>query len=341
MILDDMLSKISDEFDKSEGSFFYDLFKPVADKLEETYKLTESIKDKGFIDTTYGEFLDRKVAEVGLERKEASKSFGIATITGEAGAEIRKGMQVASDNLFFRILEDKLIPASKEVDIKVECETYGAIGNIPIGAIKTFPVTLQGLTSVTNKNPLEGGYDAENDEKLKERYYMKVRTPATSGNIYNYLNWSNEVDGVGGTKVLPLWNGNGTVKVVIINSNSLAAEKELIEKVKENIEIKRPVGATVTVESATVKDINVSVDLIVDTKNYDEALVKNDVKKAIDDYIKSQAFKSNYISYARIGSTIFNVNGVADYRTLTLNNSTVNVNVENTEIAVLREVSYV
>ena len=250
-------------------------------------------------------------------------------------------MQVASDNLFFRILEDKLIPASKEVDIKVECETYGAIGNIPIGAIKTFPVTLQGLTSVTNKNPLEGGYDAENDEKLKERYYMKVRTPATSGNIYNYLNWSNEVDGVGGTKVLPLWNGNGTVKVVIINSNSLAAEKELIEKVKENIEIKRPVGATVTVESATVKDINVSVDLIVDTKNYDEALVKNDVKKAIDDYIKSQAFKSNYISYARIGSTIFNVNGVADYRTLTLNNSTVNVNVENTEIAVLREVSYV
>ncbi|MFR5264448.1 baseplate J/gp47 family protein [Clostridium sp.] len=341
MILDDMLSKISDEFDKSEGSFFYDLLKPVADKLEEAYKLTESIKDKGFIDTTYGEFLDKKVAEVGLERKEASKSFGIVTITGEAGAEIRKGMQVASDNLFFRILEDKLIPASKEVDIKVECETHGAIGNIPIGAIKTFPVTLKGLTSVTNLSAFTGGYDEETDESLRERYYSKVRRPSTSGNVQDYINWASEVEGVGGVKVIPLANGNGTVKVVIINSNSLPADEELIEKVKENIEEKRPIGATVSVSSATVKDIIISVDLIVDSKNYNVEIVKEEVRKAIDTYIKAQAFKSDYISYARLGSVIFNVLGVADYRSLTLNNSTENVSISNTEIAVFREVTYV
>ena len=38
-ILEEMLSKVPDDFDKSEGSFFYDLLKPVADVLEDSSKL--------------------------------------------------------------------------------------------------------------------------------------------------------------------------------------------------------------------------------------------------------------------------------------------------------------
>ena len=340
-ILKEMLSKVPDDFDKSEGSFFYDLLKPVADVLEDSRSITESIKNKAFVDTSTGEFLDRKANEIGLERKKASKSKGLVKITGESGAEIRIGMQVASDNLFFKILEDKLIPASKTVEVNAECEIKGSIGNVVIGAIKSFPKTIQGLTSVTNLNAFTGGYDEETDESLRERYYAKVRRPSTSGNVQDYINWANEVDGVGGVKVIPLANGNGTVEVVIINSNSLPADKNLINNVRGNIDGKRPIGATVSVSSATVKDIIISVDLIVDSKNYDVEVVKEEVRKAIDAYIKAQAFKSDYISYARLGSVIFNVNGVADYRNLTLNNSTENISISNTEIAVLREVTYV
>ena len=41
----------------------------------------------------------------------------------------------------------------------------------------------------------------------------KVSLPATSGSKYHYIQWAKEINGVGNAKCLPLWNGNGTVKL--------------------------------------------------------------------------------------------------------------------------------
>lgn len=68
--------------------------------------------------------------------------------------------------------------------------------------------------------------DQETDDELRARYYIKIQTPATSGNAYHYRLWSKEVSGVGDAKVYPLWNGNGTVKVLIIDSNKTGAEPD-------------------------------------------------------------------------------------------------------------------
>ena len=59
VIQERMLSNISDEYDKSEGSFFYDVIKPVAIELEALYAKAESILDKGFVDTATGKILIR------------------------------------------------------------------------------------------------------------------------------------------------------------------------------------------------------------------------------------------------------------------------------------------
>ena len=48
-------------------------------------------------------------------------------------------------------IEEFIVNENKEVDVLVECEVYGTTGNVPIGAIKYFPKTLQGLQTVTNK----------------------------------------------------------------------------------------------------------------------------------------------------------------------------------------------
>ena len=127
----------------------------------------------------------------------------------------------------------------------------GSIGNIIAGNIKSFPVTLSGITAVTNTEAMTGGYDAETDDELRLRYLKKVSTPGTSGNKYHYMNWAMEIVGVGDVRVLPLWNGNGTVKVVIINANKGSADANLINEVEAYIEENRPIGANVTVVSAT------------------------------------------------------------------------------------------
>lgn len=64
-----------------------------------------------------------------------------------------------------------------------------------------------------------GGEDTEGDSSLLNRYYAKVRSPGTSGNRADYLIWALDIPGVGAAQVQPLWNGPGTVKVVIIGTD--------------------------------------------------------------------------------------------------------------------------
>lgn len=331
-----MLSQISDEYDKSQGSFFHDVINALAIELEKAYMNQNKILDQGFVETATGEYLDRKAAEQGISRNPPTKAKTIVTIQGLEGVTIEKGTKVASDAASYIITESKTIDSSKEANVPVECEEAGAIGNVPVGAIKYFPVTISGLTSVTNPNPVTNGYNGESDEKLRSRYYNKVRTPATSGNKNHYKNWALEVPGVGDARVLPLWDGNnGTVKVVIIDSEKTGAEPELVAEVKKHIEENRPIGADVTVESASELSIDIKVRLTIDTNNYTMDQVLENIEESIRKYLKEIAFVEDYVSYAQIGSLIFQSKGVMDYSNLTLNDGNSNIVLSNTDVPVL------
>lgn len=335
-ILERMLSNVDDELDKSIGSFIYDALSPGSIELEKLLKQAEQILDKGFADTATDKDLERIVSEVGISRKDSTKASGYVTITGINGSKIVKGEMVATDRLNYLFLEDKVIE-NKTIDVLVECEIDGVEGNIPAGAIKYFPKTLQGLQTVTNKQAFENGYDVEDDESLRERYYTKVRTPATSGNIYHYELWTKEVVGVGDCRIIPLWDGNGTVKVVIINANKVGADEALINSVKENIEKNRPIGATVTVISAEEIPININFALNIES-TYELETVKEKIKTTITNYLKEIAFNKEYVSIAKIGAFILDTDGVIDYTTLTINSSTDNIKVGYEQVAVLGEV---
>lgn len=150
------------------------------------------------------------------------------------------------------------------VEVGATCVFAGNVGNVKIGEINRFPVTLPGLAAVENTEAFEDGYPPESDVDLLERYIEKVSHPTASGNIYHYIEWAKEVSGVGDVRVIPLWNGNGTVKVVIVDSDNQPAGDDLIRKVKEHIEEQRPIDADVTVVNATALKINISVKLITD-----------------------------------------------------------------------------
>lgn len=335
IIRERILSNINNIYDKSEGSFFYDVAASIAIELEKAYSNSDSILNKGFADTATGKNLDKIVGEVGITRKPSIKSSGKVTITGTVGTTINSGIQVASDNLTFLTTESVVIPSGGSVQVAVECTSFGSVGDVPIGAIKYFPVTISGLQTVTNESVFTNGYDEESDSELRLRYYTKVRTPATSGNVYHYLNWALSVTGVGNARILPLFNGPGTVKVIIINSNMVGADSTLISNVAEYIEQNRPIGATVTVVSATEVTINISVALSIDTINYTQEEVLTAIETNITSYIKSIAFNQSYVSYAKIGSAILDTEGVTDYSNLLINSGTSNITIANTEVAVL------
>lgn len=337
-ILDDMLSDIDDKYDKSKGSFIYDILKAAAIKFEQFDASIDTMVDRRFGTTATGKYLEYIALDRGVTPKTSTKSSGIVTVTGSVGASIVKGQQVGTDTLTFVFTEDNTIPSAGTIDVEVECETYGSVGNVPVGAIKYFPVTLAGLTSVTNSEAFTNGYDGEEEEELRTRYFEKVQEPITSGNANEYKAWAKEVTGVGDAKVFPLWNGNGTVKIVIIDENKTGADEELINEVAEYIESQRPIGATVTVKSAVQKDITITVDVSISS----DVILNNvqaEFSELVTDYLKTNAFNSNYISIAKIGNLLLSTTGVLDYTNLKINSGAGNINLGDEEVAVLGKVT--
>ncbi|WDV47149.1 baseplate J/gp47 family protein [Clostridiaceae bacterium M8S5] len=373
-----MLNNVDKKFDRSEGSFFYDALKPVAIELEGAYNMKDEILNNGFALTAKGDYLDKKVAEQGLQRRQATKATTYVEIRGKEGTKIPKGCIVASDTATYKVIEMKDIPkvinnnnlnpyfgenvlkmdAIKAVDsiavdnvsvstviesgkanVLVECEQSGKIGNAPVGAIKHFPVTIAGLKSVTNKKDVINGYNEETDEELRERYFEKVRTPATSGNRYHYKNWAKEVPGVGDAKVKPTWNGAGTVKVVIINSNKTVADETLINAVKAHIEENRPIGVDVTLASAGSKVINIKITVEASINTDEKEELKSNIEDIVKLYLKKIAFVENRVSYAMIVSLIMDCKGADKITNITLNDNKENITVGELDVAVLGAVT--
>jgi uncharacterized phage protein gp47/JayE len=337
VILQRLLDNVPDEYDKSEGSFFYDNFASVATELEIGYREQEKGFNQILIKNASGENLETRCEEKGIFRKKGTKATGLVTITGEEGATIKIGDKVASDILTYTVLDTATIK-NEELIAKVECDQYGAIGNAPVAAIKFFPITLPGLNTVTNRKPFNNGYNEESDDALRERYYTKVRTPSTSGNKYHYKLWAKEVTGIGDAKVFPLAYGPGTVKVVVINAEKQPVSTELVKKVYQNMELVRPIGATVTVASAISKVINVTAKIVVSndsTINIVKDLFNSEVKA----HLKEVAFNQSYVSYAKIGTLLLNIKGVIDYQELKINNGVANVPLLEEQVPVLGTIS--
>lgn len=85
------------------------------------------------------------------------------------------------------------------------------------------------MLRVTNEHATTGGSNDETDTQLRERYNEYISRPVTSGNKYQYISWAKSVPGVGDAKCIPLWNGPGTVKVIIVDTENQIAPAELVK----------------------------------------------------------------------------------------------------------------
>lgn len=338
-----LLNNIPDDYQKTIGYPTYDLLKSVAFGLAELTSKNEAVIAKINVDNLIGDELTRFVKQrKGVYRKLATKAKAAITITGTGQINIGDLFETAG-GVQFASIESKAIAGSGTV--LVESVVPGVNGNVGANSIIKLPVTIAGITAINNINPATGGYDEETDEALIERYYIALQTPATSGNKYHYRLWALEVSGVGDARVFPLWNGNNTVQVVIIDSLRKPANSELVSKVQLYIdpgssgtgEGQAPIGAKCTVSSATAKTINVSVTInAISGSDQDE--IKVNINTELENFLSSLAFYENYVSYFKTGGVINDVPGVYDYSNFTLNSGTQNVNLGEKEVPTLGSV---
>ncbi|BBI32494.1 baseplate J/gp47 family protein [Cohnella abietis] len=336
VILSQMLAAIPETYDKRPGSFIYDSLAPVADQLAQTDTRLESVASELSIEHLSGPELAQRVRErTGIELKAATRAVGTVLLTGTG--EIHPGdLFETAGGVQFRATEAKAITLSGYASI--EAVVSGTSGNVAAETIILFPVTLAGFTAVINPQSTHGGFEQESDADLLMRYYERIRTPSTSGNKAHYLNWSKEVPGVGDARVIPLWSGPNTVKVIIIDANRQPAFPQLVTDVQNHIDPGgtglgdgvAPIGAHTTVVSAAPVAINVSVKIVPDV-GYDDAHIIDSLIK----HLSSIAFVEDIVSYARAGAAILASPGVADYSNLLINGGSINVPIAYSQVAVL------
>ncbi len=337
----EMLNDISDKYDKRVGEFVFDVTQVPANQLGKLYEysITE-IADKLDIANLTGDELARRIKErTGITRRLAT--YAVGTLVAVGNGTINQGDIFETESgLQFEAVE--AVTIAEEGTVKIRAIEAGASGNVPAQQITFMPVTLDNIDSVVNPQPTYDGFDAESDESLLQRYYERIQTPATSGNKWHYHNWAKEVQGVGDVRVFPLWDGDNTVKVVIIDANKQPASAEIVDEVQEYIDPgitglgdgQAPIGAFCTVVSAESKDINIAFNLVLQ-EGYDEQDVLDTISENVIEYLKDIAFMQNFVSYAQIGSIIINSEGVADYTNLTVNGGTENIAIADDEVAVL------
>ncbi len=326
-LLQAMMDKVPSNVDKREGSIIYDALAPCAYFLAQQNFQLDNFVDLVFPDTAVGEYLDRAIAAYGLTRKEATPAVRKMTTSGAVEISTRWGI----NDLVYSVTDQ--IEANV---YEVTCETAGEIGNQYSGAMQPASNGISGITAELT-DIITAGTDEETDEALRERFYTKVRLPATSGNAYHYQQWALEVPGTGAAKVFPLDDGPGTVTVLVVDSDK-EISSSLPAAVAEYIETVRPIGATVTVESPAALTITISANVVLDgSRELQE--VKADYEAAAKAFLKDTIFTTYRVSYARLSALLLDVAGVEDFDSFLLNSGNGNVIVGDKQIPVLGTVS--
>ncbi len=341
----ELLGQVSDTYQKTEGFPTWDILKAAAFGIKRVWDKVFMIDYLQDVDNLTGTDLERFIYQrKGLKRKEATHAVGFVNIVRGEGVVREGDVFSTSGGVEFTATETKAV---KEGDkVAVQAINAGLVGNVAAETIVEMPVTIQGIAKITNDAPSADGYDSEDDDSLRDRYYEALREPATSGNVAHYRRWAREVEGVGDCKVFALWKGDNTVQVVIVDDNGLSPTAETVKRCQDYIDPdsagtgmgEAPIGAHCTVNAATVLNIDVSATIVLDN-NVELENIKASASAAIKKYLASVALNAEYVSMAKLGNIIISTEGVADYHSLKINGNADRVPVPAKSVAVLRSVT--
>lgn len=331
-ILKELQTNTGGDVSKFEGTFEYDVLASNSIEFSKQEIEREQMYKAAFARTSWGKYLDYRAEEHGIFRRIAVRALSTVTVTG-TGVINQGSLFGTVSGILFHALKTTVVNGSASVD--VEAEVAGAAGNVAAGTITSIPMSIPGISGVTNPAAAYDGFDEEDDASLYNRLIFKVRQPATSGNVNHYMEWCLGISGVGKVVVKPLWAGNGTVKVIIIDSNGDPASDHLLQQVRDYLAIQTPIGATVTVVAPTILVLTIA---LTPTKGKGDI---EGIKSVLTAYFTSSEYDGTKISYAKIGEVILknqDVTKVNDYDDLTINGQNDNIPVTDEQIPQVTEV---
>lgn len=204
-LMDRMLSNVSDELDKREGSIIYDAIAPAALELANFYISLDMVINEVFAESASYYYLIKRASERGLLPKEETNAILLMKVV-PANTSISLGDRFNLDELNYTVTS---IIDGNVGTYQVECETTGTVGNQQLGVLLPIETEneLNDMESATLEEVLIPGEDEEDVETFRERYFASFNNEAFGGNKADYIEKVNNIDGIGGCKPIRAWSG--------------------------------------------------------------------------------------------------------------------------------------
>ena len=249
-----------------------------------------------------------------------------------------------------------LAPVINDTDrVDVDCEGVDTGLDLNIGSYEVDQVvdSIDGVQSVENANPFVGGADDETDDEYRNRLVLALSSDVGQGNKSDYVRWSRTVSGVDNASVIPQWDGDNTVKVVLVGPDNTAVSSGVVDEVQELLdpdsdgtgEGLAPIGALVTVQSVSVVNISVA-GTITHESGYSldgasqTSATRSEIVNSINDYLRALPPGGDVI-WAEMLARVVTVDGVADVSSFTVNSGSVNVAIGDLEVPNLQSHTFV
>lgn len=344
------LDQVPNFIDKRQGSIIYDTISPGC------YNQAELFMELGYAYlntspyTATGEYLDDIVINKGLTRYKATKAIKKAIFEFNG---ISKPIPIGAR---FSTIDDldliyKVVSLFSENNTYLlECEEEGTIGNSYTGDL--LPIThINNLTRAEITSLITPARDLENDEDLRSRYFQAFEEEPFGGNIADYRLKVGEIEGVGAIQVYPTWNGGGTCKCSVVDTEYNPVSTDFLKIISDIIDPenaegekgtglgKAPIGHKVTIDTPQEVILNISANVELDN-GYTLDIVKPVILTEIKKYILSA--KKNWgvpddlnkhklnIYVSRITSSMLNVDGISNITNVQINNAPNDINLIQT-----------
>lgn len=333
-ILTYMLSQISDDYDKRDTSPIPTAVSPAAYVFEGFFISLNMVQRQAFFQTATGESLDLLAPLASVSRKQATAAIR----KGEFDTAIPIGSRFSTINGSDSINFIAVSTLGAGHTYRLQAETPGSIGNAYSGPI--LPIdAIQGLSSARISDILVPGDDTETDTELRARILAALNSRAFGGNVAQYVEEIEKLDGVGAVQVYPTWKGGGTVLCSVLGADWLPASSDLVQTIQNAIDPVpnsgqglglAPIGAKVTISAPEKLEVSVSAAITL-APGYSLETVQSAVRASLGSYLlnvrKSWAVNvsqmglaySASVYIARISAAIIMAEGVVNVADVQLN----------------------
>lgn len=340
-----MMDSLPADIDDMPGGFAYDFTMPAAVEKSELieFHLTRALMI-AYPQYAWDEWLDLHGEQVHVTRHPEQKATGYVVFTGTAGTEIPAGTTVCVPAtaemaaIEYSTDEDCIIGDDGSAEAAVTAVNAGVDANVQAGAVTIMEVPREEIIDITNPMAITGGQEQETDDDYYDRIKAEYENNKTYlGNDADYIRWAKEA-GAGDCKVVPAFEGPGTVKLILTDRNGRPADDKLMQTVYEYIvspqdrskRLLPTACAVLTCVAPSVVTIRYECTGIQHNDKADLDKIKADFSQALRQ-VYALSMQDRVLRYNDIRPLMSDIDGVEDFDTFLVNGDMKNIFLDEEE----------